>query len=63
MYKLLLAPAILVAASIGYYAYAQTVTNPQPAAAACAYNSSVPTVTAGSFFYVQCDSSGRLRTK
>lgn len=42
---------------------AQTVTQaPAPTALVCAYNSAVPTPTSGSFFYVQCDSTGRLIT-
>ena len=40
---------------------AQTATNPAPSAAACAYNSSPPTGTAGTFIIVQCDSSGKLK--
>lgn len=33
---------------------------PQPTALVCAYNSSIPSPTAGKFFYVQCDSQGRI---
>lgn len=43
-------------------AYSQTVTNPAPVALVCAYNSSVPAPVAGQFFYVQCDSNGKLIT-
>lgn len=44
-------------------AHAQTVTQaPAPTALVCAYNSAVPAPTSGSFFYVQCDSTGRLIT-
>lgn len=44
----------------GAYAIAQTVLNPSPKAAACAYNTSLPTATSGSFVYVQCNSTGQL---
>ena len=44
-------------------AWAQTVPQaPAPVALACAYNSAVPSPTSGQFFYVQCDSTGRLIT-
>ena len=33
---------------------------PQPTALLCAYNTSPPTPVAGKFFYVQCDSQGRI---
>ena len=39
---------------------AQTVTNPTQVALVCAYNSAIPTPVAGMFFYVQCDSTGKL---
>lgn len=41
-------------------AKAQNVTTPAVAAMVCANNTVVPTPTNGQFFYVQCDSSGRL---
>ena len=41
-------------------AWAQTVLDPTPTAAVCAYNTSLPTVTTGQFVYVQCNSSGQL---
>lgn len=56
---LLLAMAIIVLAGV-YQAWAQSVTNPTPVAAVCAYSASPPTVTTGQFVYVQCDSSGSL---
>lgn len=40
--------------------WSQTVLDPRPLAAVCAYNSSPPTATAGTFIYVQCDSTGKL---
>jgi hypothetical protein len=43
-------------------ATAQTVQNPQQIALTCAYNSEVPTPVAGSYFFVQCDSAGKLLT-
>lgn len=43
-------------------AFAQQVTTPPIMALACAYNSAVPTPTSGKFFYVQCDSSGKVLT-
>lgn len=41
-------------------AVAQTVTTPAQNAIACAYNTSVPTLTAGTYGLVQCDSAGNL---
>jgi hypothetical protein len=39
---------------------AQTVTTPAQSAMACAYNTSVPTLSAGTYGLVQCDSAGNL---
>jgi len=47
----------------GSYLKAQTVTNPRLGAAVCAYNSSPPTGTSGTFILVQCDSTGKLMIK
>jgi hypothetical protein len=43
-------------------AHAQTPTTPAIAAMVCANNTVVPTPVSGQFFYVQCDSSGKLLT-
>lgn len=43
-------------------ALAQQATNPTPVALVCAYNSAIPSPVDGQFFYVQCDSSGRVIT-
>ncbi len=46
----------------GAYLKAQTVTPaPRLGAAVCAYNSSPPTGTSGTFIFVQCDSTGKLK--
>jgi|HubBroStandDraft_2_1064218.scaffolds.fasta_scaffold03417_5 hypothetical protein len=42
-------------------AWAQVVLNPDIRAAVCAYNSSPPTATSGTFILVQCNSSGQLK--
>ena len=58
MKKLLLVGALVGVAAA---AYAQVYPGqPKPAALVCAYNTSTPTPTAGKFFYVQCDSLGRI---
>lgn len=44
-------------------AQSQTARNPIPAAAICAYNSSPPTGTSGTFILVQCDSTGKLKVQ
>lgn len=55
--------AILILAS-GAYLKAQTVTPaPRLGAMVCAYNSSPPTGTSGTFILVQCDSTGKLQTQ
>ena len=61
MYKYLL-PTAAIILGVGLYAYAQTYTGPpNPTAAVCAYNSGgPPTPVAGSFYYIQCDSQGRI---
>jgi hypothetical protein len=41
-------------------AFAQTVTTPAQTAIACAYNTSLPTLTAATYGLVQCDSAGQL---
>lgn len=54
---------LLIGALLGFgaIAYAQVYTGPpNPTALVCAYNTVVPTPFAGSFFYVQCDSTGKL---
>lgn len=43
-------------------AAAQTATTPAPIALVCAYNSAVPSPADGQFFYVQCDSTGKIIT-
>lgn len=58
MKKLLLALLALLAPA----AHAQIPTTPAVAAMVCANNTVVPTPTDGKFFYVQCDSSGKLIT-
>ena len=61
MFKYLIVAFVVAAAG---YAYAQVYTGPpNPTAFVCAYNSAVPAPTAGKFFYVQCDSTGRIRIK
>lgn len=58
MKKLLLILVGIVITSIGD---AQVYTGPpNPTALVCAYNASIPTPVAGRFFYVQCDSQGRI---
>ena len=61
MRKYLLPTAVII---LGYslYAYAQVYTgSPNPTAAVCAYNAGgPPTPTAGKFYYIQCDSQGRI---
>jgi len=47
----------------GSYLKAQTVTTPKLGAAVCAYNSSPPTATSGTFILVQCDSTGKLKVQ
>ena len=51
---------IAIGAYIGYRAQAQTVATPAPAAMVCAYSSSPPTTTDGTFVYLQCDSTGKI---
>lgn len=43
-------------------ALAQTVTDPRPVALVCAYNSAIPSPANGQYFFVQCDSTGKLIT-
>lgn len=43
-------------------ALAQPAPTPGTAALVCAYNSSIPAPTSGTFAYVQCDSTGKLIT-
>ena len=45
----------------GSWLKAQTTTNPRFGVAVCAYNSSPPTGTSGTFILVQCDSTGKLK--
>lgn len=60
--KRLAAIVILAAIAFGTVAaFAQVyIGAPQPTALLCAYNTSIPAPVAGKFFYVQCDSSGRI---
>lgn len=53
---------LAVAALLGTgYALAQVYTGPpNPTALVCAYNTVVPTPVAGQFYYVQCDSNGKI---
>lgn len=61
MRKLALLASVFGLVCLGAYAYAQVYTGPpNPTALVCAYNTVVPTPVAGSFFYVQCDSTGKL---
>lgn len=53
--------ALLTSGLIGP-AFGQTVVSPDIAALVCANNTVVPTPVSGQFFYVQCDSSGKLIT-
>ena len=55
-----LAIAIL---GFGSWLKAQTVTTPAIGVAVCAYNSSPPTATSGTFILVQCDSTGKLKVQ
>ncbi len=48
---------ILIIAAPHLASLAQTVLDPMPIAGACAYNTSAPTLTSGTFGYVQCSSS------
>lgn len=60
MIKYLL-PTAAILLGAGIYAYAQVYTGqPNPVALVCAYNSSIPTPVAGKFFYIQCDSNGKI---
>ena len=61
MFKYLI---VALGVAVAGYAYAQVYTGPpNPTAAVCAYNAAVPSPTAGKFFYVHCDSTGRIRIK
>lgn len=58
--KWIIAASLILFGLVGA-ALAQVYTGqPQPTALVCAYNSSIPAPVAGQFFYVQCDSSGRI---
>ncbi len=50
-----------IAVGTGTFSWSQTATNPAPVAAACAYNTSPPTGTTGTFILVQCNSTGQLK--
>ena len=56
------APLILTATLWATLATAQTATSPVPVALVCAFNTVVPAPTNAQFFYVQCDSTGKLIT-
>lgn len=60
--KRLAAIVILAAIAFGTVAaIAQVYTGqPQPTTLLCAFNTSPPAAVNGSFYYVQCDSSGRI---
>lgn len=61
MRKLIYLVAFMGLACLSAYTYAQVYTGPpNPTALVCAYNTVVPTPVAGKFFYVQCDSTGKL---
>jgi hypothetical protein len=49
--------AFMLAATV---AVSQTVLNPAPSAAVCAYNTVAPTAAASGFLQVQCNSLGQL---
>lgn len=52
---------ITLAVGASLYAYAQVYTGPSnPTALVCAYNTVIPTPIAGQFFYIQCDSTGKI---
>ena len=51
---------LLAGAAFITVAYAQQVLNPPPRAAVCAYSVTPPTVTAGKFVYLQCNSTGSI---
>lgn len=58
MKKLLFLALVFLTSS----AQAQTPTTPAVAALVCAFNTVAPSPTAGQFYYVQCDSNGKLIT-
>ena len=53
--------ATSIAAMVFAELHAQTTTTPQIIAAACAYNSSPPAITSGTFALVQCNSTGAIK--
>lgn len=55
-----LLPTLLILAGLTAYGIAQTAVNPKYGAMVCAYNSSPPTATSGTFILAQCNSSGQL---
>lgn len=61
MMKKLSAALILLGVAAAGAALAQVYNGqPQPTALLCAYNSSPPSPVAGKFYYIQCDSQGRI---
>lgn len=55
--------AFLIVAILGFgvIAFAQTYMGPpNPTALVCAYNTVAPTPVAGQFYYIQCDSTGKI---
>lgn len=60
MVKYLLPTAIILAIA-GLVALGQTyVGPPNPTAAVCAYNTAAPSPVNGQFYYIQCDSTGKI---
>ncbi len=60
MLKRLLFGSAVFATIIGLAAVGQTVLNPQNSALVCAYNSVAPTLSTGTFGYVQCNATGSI---
>ena len=52
--------ALLIYLGLASAALAQQITTPSQNAIACAYNSSLPTLTSGNYGLAQCDSTGHL---
>lgn len=63
-YLSLLSVSAALLAGLSFYlgsATAQQAFDPAPVAAVCAYSSSPPTATSGTFIFAQCDSAGKLQ--
>ena len=52
--------ALFLLAAAWEHLHAQTTTTPAIYAMACAYNSSRPTLTTGTFGLIQCNSTGTI---